>query len=361
MLYFFTAKAVECKSRTSIFHASLGEPPGLSFHPDVYIFSLPPSPFCLMNFQSVRCSISAPLLFFPSLVHAVYHLWPIPVLMLRVGLRVALEWVVGGSTLGLRVFKQAEIFMYVGLCRCVRAPSRVPLLALGMYVSLHGCGVKNTEPEKTSAYWYVYSSAPVCTCSALCQVMREAPSFDSAPKLRLCTSITHDLLYMGSHSQEEEELTEHASVILHNRVQGTYLTHCLLYAAAEPHLWPDYSPLNVFGSDYFFTENMHYPSNLELISSVHNHINSEVLLSVVWRTVLPPPVTHMAFQRAINREFTLVPRIFNPSLRSSRFTDQLIPCAFFPHLSQLPSLYNHHKHTPGQRKPDWHTPPPPIS
>lgn len=65
----------------------------------------------------------------------------------------------------------------------------------------------------------------------------------------------------------------------------------------------------------------------------------------------------MAFQRAVNREFALVSRIFNPSLRSSRFTDQLITPAFlpsFPALSSSPTNTNRHMHKGNQI--DTHTP-----
>lgn len=53
--------------------------------------------------------------------------------------------------------------------------------------------------------------------------MREALSLESAPKLRLCTSITHELLYMGSHGQRRRN-EQHASVILHNHGEGAYRT-----------------------------------------------------------------------------------------------------------------------------------------
>lgn len=52
----------------------------------------------------------------------------------------------GWAMVGLHVFKQTEIFMYVRLCRCVRAPSRVPLL--GLCIRMCDCGVKNTSACK---------------------------------------------------------------------------------------------------------------------------------------------------------------------------------------------------------------------
>lgn len=47
-----------------------------------------------------------------------------------------------------------------------------------------------------SACWYVYFCVCVCewVCYVFYQVMREALSFDFAPKIRLGTSITHELL-----------------------------------------------------------------------------------------------------------------------------------------------------------------------
>lgn len=106
---------------------------------------------------------------------------------------------VGGGgvwAVGVHISKQTEIFMYVGPRRCVRAPSRVPLLALSIHASLHGYGIKNTA-ARGDILICTRTPVPACTCAALCQVMREALSLESAPKLRLCTSITHELLYMG--------------------------------------------------------------------------------------------------------------------------------------------------------------------
>lgn len=70
---------------------------------------------------------------------------------------------------------------------------------------------------------------------------------------------------------------------------------------------------------------------------------------------LPSSVTHMAFQRAVNREFTLVSGI----LRSSRFTDQLIPPAVLPSSPAFPSSStntNMHMHKGNQI-----APPPPTN
>lgn len=81
----------------------------------------------------------------------------------------------------------------------------------------------------------------------------------------------------------------------------------------------------------FCKENTYNAFNLcFLFSSEHNHICS-VVCSKRSFTVSNAlvfyclSVTHMAFQRAVNREFTLFSFIFAPSLRPLRFTDQLIP------------------------------------
>lgn len=204
--------------------------PGLSFHADVYIFSLPPSPACLMNFQSVRCSISALLLFFlprsrclSFMTYSCANAWSLAEGC--AGMRG-----LGGSTVGLHVFMQTEIFMYVGLCRCVRAPSRVPLLALCIYVSLHGYGIKNTAAWK---------DAGILICVLQCarvHVRRSLPGdawslvvwFSSQMKT-LHINYPWPALHGLAQPTEEQELTEHTSVILHNRVQGTYLKCRVFY------------------------------------------------------------------------------------------------------------------------------------
>lgn len=96
---------------------------------------------------------------------------------------------------------------------------------------------------------------------------------------------------------------------------------------------------------------------LEPISSAHNHVNSAVLQvrCLANGVGLPPPsVTHMALLSAVKREFALVCRIFNPSLCSSRFTDQLMPPSLLPSppFPSSPFLSNEHKHAHAQRKPD---------
>lgn len=79
-------------------------------------------------------------------------------------MRVALEWAGGRrwSAVGVHVSKQTEIFMYVGPRGCVRTPSRVPLLALCIYVPLHGCGMKNTAARKGVC---ILICTPVCECA----------------------------------------------------------------------------------------------------------------------------------------------------------------------------------------------------
>lgn len=140
LLHQRVSEAAECKSGSVISpRCSRRACQGCHPHPDVYIFlhllSHPLPSFCLMNLRSVRPSISTLLLLFPpSFLLFLYHSWPIPVLLLwlRVGrssLAAAVVVVVGGggwAMVGLHVFKQTEIFMYVCLCRCVRATSRVP-------------------------------------------------------------------------------------------------------------------------------------------------------------------------------------------------------------------------------------------
>lgn len=92
---------------------------------------------------------------------------------------------------------------------------------------------------------------------------------------------------------------------------------------------------------------------LELISSAHNHINSVVLLSVVWRTGLAyclPPWPTWLF-REPSTVSSRSSRIFNQSLRSSSFTDQLIPPAFSPLFPSSPFLStdaNMHTHKGNQ-------------
>lgn len=73
----------------------------------------------------------------------------------------------GWAMVGLHVFERTEIFMYVCLCLCVRATSRVCLCCI---------------------FFPLFY-----------QVMHKALSFDSAPKIRLDTSITHELLCTRSH------------------------------------------------------------------------------------------------------------------------------------------------------------------
>lgn len=139
---------------------------GLSLHPDVYIFlhvlSHPLPSFCLMNFQSVRPSISTLLLFL--LPHScsfsiIYGLF----LCFYAGFGWGLvgRWWGGWEMVGLHVFKQTEIFMYMCLCPCVRVTSRVPLLGLYTHVCLFVSVVRRRQLlVKRSTCWCVY----FCAC-----------------------------------------------------------------------------------------------------------------------------------------------------------------------------------------------------
>lgn len=95
--------------------------------------------------------------------------------------------------------------MYVGPRRCVRAPSRVPPpSSRSVYVRLFVAVAQRAQLQE-DILMCARTPAPACTCAALCQVRRDALSLESAPKLRLCASITHELLDMGSHGQQRRD------------------------------------------------------------------------------------------------------------------------------------------------------------
>lgn len=223
------------------------------------IFSLPTLAIAWW-ISSLTLYLRSPSLFPPS--HTVYHLWPIPALMLGVWLRVALEgegW--GGLALGLHVFTQTKIFMYVGPRRCVRAPSRVPLLALCVYVSLHGCGIKNTAAWK---------DACILICALHCasvHVRRSLPAdawslvvrFSSQMKT-LHINYPWPALHGLAPPTEEQELTEHTSVN-HPQTCSRHLSDILRVLYVQQRNCQIKGFLNVFGRDSFFTENTRYASN----------------------------------------------------------------------------------------------------
>lgn len=130
LVVFLRSRKQKKKSGSVIFPTTLRELSGLSLHPDVYNFlyvlshQLPS--FCLMNFQSVRPSIST--LFLLPRSCSFFIIYGLSLCYIhRLWLRVGWSTVGGWAVVGLHVFKQTEIFMYVCMCRCVRAASRVPL------------------------------------------------------------------------------------------------------------------------------------------------------------------------------------------------------------------------------------------
>lgn len=210
-LCFFTSEAAECKSGSVIFPTALRELSGLSLHPDVYIFlhvlSHPLPSFCLTNFQSVRPSISPLLLFFlprSCSFSIIYGLF----LCCYPGFGWGLDgWSVGGGMGGgwfARFQANWNIHVCVPVSLCESAFTCTPPWASYTYVCLFMSVVWSGQLlVKRSALICVHLCACVCVCvrRAFCQVMRKAPSFDLAPKIRLGTSITHELLCTRSHDR----------------------------------------------------------------------------------------------------------------------------------------------------------------
>lgn len=75
----------------------------------------PPSQLCLMNFQSVRPSIST--LFPAALLLFLYHLWPIPVLLPRLLLRAGMGGKRGDGRWSVCTFSGK--LKYSCMCACV--------------------------------------------------------------------------------------------------------------------------------------------------------------------------------------------------------------------------------------------------
>lgn len=150
--------------------------------------------------------LHSPSLFPPLFPLFLHHLWHISVLLPRLWLRVGTGEVVGGGE-GMGDGWCAcfpanwNIHVCVPVSLCESAFTCTPSSAfIHICVSAHDRGIKNTAARKDvcTSICVILWKVSVHT---LCQVTRKAPPFELAPKLRLCTSITHDLLYMGSHNQ----------------------------------------------------------------------------------------------------------------------------------------------------------------
>lgn len=184
----------------------------------LHVLSQPPLSFCLMNLvcQTLhRGLLSLPRSGSSSIIYGLLprrytQAWP------RVG------WSghggMGGGFRFLHVSKQTEIFMYVCLCES-------DLTCTPSSVCVHACVrvfMSVVYEEKMLICVLLCTRVLLTPRPILCQVMRKALSFDSAPKIRLGTSITHELLCTCAHNPpRKEELAEHASPTRHNDTRCT--------------------------------------------------------------------------------------------------------------------------------------------
>lgn len=121
--------------------------------------------FCLMNFQSVRASISTLLLFF---LLVLYHLWPISVLLPRLWQRVGwlVGWLVGSGGMGGGWFARFQANWNIHVCvpvsLCESAFTCTPPRSLYTYVGFIVSVVWSGQLlVKSPACWYVCISARV--------------------------------------------------------------------------------------------------------------------------------------------------------------------------------------------------------
>lgn len=188
-----------------------------------------------------------------------------------------------------------------------------------------------------------------------CQVMHTALSFDSAPKIKLSTSITHETLCTRSHDRPTHRGGGISgtcfSLLLSNDMQCTlplidipfFWSHIhfenqnaeaavesswytreyvgrfrFSHVFVEKHNFDD--KLNVFAVKHSISGFSHF-NTIAFIQSFRHYCYSETVSAVFFRC-LSLHISLVAFQRAVKRKFTPLFSLFPISLR---FTDQLIP------------------------------------
>ncbi len=158
-----------------------------------------------MNFQSVRPSIST-LLLFSSLIPAL----SLSFMAYSCAATQALAegWLVGGGGMGDGWFARFQANWNIHVCvpvsLCESAFTCTPPRSLYTYMCLFMSVVWSGRllgQRSACLYWPATFVHERARAAFFCQVMRKVLSFDLTPKIRLCTSITHELLCTRSHDR----------------------------------------------------------------------------------------------------------------------------------------------------------------